>query len=94
MPIGFAIFITALLVSVIVLLIYHYVILGTSGGNEGGGPGGYNYDVNIAYLNTLTNALAAPMAGPLNSQLGFADGTTYPNLPGGAPRFRDNLTKP
>jgi len=82
------------LVSVIVLLIYHYVILGTSGGNSGGGPGGYNYDINIAYLNTLTNALAVPMVGPLNSQLGFDDGATYPDLPSGAPRFTDDLTKP
>lgn len=94
MLIGFAIFITAVIVSVVVLLIYHYVIIGTSGYGNSGGRSGYNYDVNIQYLNTLANALATPMNAPLLNQLGFNDGSTFPELPDGAPRFRTNLEKP
>ena len=91
MPIGFAIFITAVIVSVVVILIYHFVIIGTN--NDGGGGYGYNYDVNIAYLNTLTEALAIPLTGPLGTQLGY-NKNNFPELPGGSGTFRDNLSKP
>jgi hypothetical protein len=92
MPIGFAIFITALLVSVIVLLIYHYVIIGTSDGNNGGGPGGYNYDMNIQYLNTLASAMAATSQTPLNSQLNYDNGQNFPAIPSGADKFKVDLS--
>jgi hypothetical protein len=93
MPIGFAIFITAVIVSVVVLLIYHYVIIGTSN-NSGGGSGGYNYDANIQYLNTLTDALAVPLTASLNTQLNYNSGDNFPELPSGADKFRNNLSKP
>ncbi len=96
MPIGFAIFITAVLVSVIVLLIYHYVILGgnTGGGGSGGSLGGYNYDANIQYLNTLSASLAVPLTSSLNTQENYNNGSNFPDLPSGAARFRDDLSKP
>jgi len=95
MPIGFAIFITAVIVSIVVLLIYHYVIIGTSNNSGGGGGGfGYNYDANIQYLNTLTEALAVPLATSLNTQLNYNSGNNFPELPSGEPRFRDDLSAP
>ncbi len=94
MPIGFAIFITAVIVSVLVILIYHFVIIGTNNdGGSGGGGYGYNYDVNIAYLNTLTEALAVSSADPLGTQLGY-NKNNFPELPGGSGTFRNNLSKP
>jgi hypothetical protein len=95
MPIGFAIFITAVIVSVVVILIYHFVIIGTNNdGGSGGGGYGYNYDANIAYLNTLTEALAVPFKADLNTQLNYNNGDNFPELPGGSGTFRDNLSKP
>jgi hypothetical protein len=64
MPIGFAIFITAVIVSVVVLLIYHYVILGTTGGLvDPHNPGGYNYDENIQYINARLGSMVSAIGG-------------------------------
>jgi len=95
MPIGFAIFITAVIVSVLVILIYHFVIIGTSN-NSGGGSGGegYNYDANIQYLNSLAVILAKPVVGDLNTNENYDNGNNFPNIPSGAVRFRDDLSKP
>jgi hypothetical protein len=61
MPIGFAIFITAVIVSVVVLLIYHYVILGTTGGLvNANAPQGYNYNENIQYINARLGSMFPP----------------------------------
>ena len=61
MPIGFAIFITAVIVSVVVLLIYHYVILGTTGGLVSAtNPQGYNYNENIQYINSRLGSMFPP----------------------------------
>jgi len=58
MPIGFAIFITAVIVSIVVLLIYHYVILGSTGGLvDPQNPGGYNYDANVQYINSRLGSM-------------------------------------
>ena len=92
MPIGFAIFITAVIVSVLSITIYHLLIAGNNGG--GGSGGGYNYDVNIQYLNTLTNSLAQPMITSLDADQNFDSGNNYPDLPDGAARFRSDLSKP
>jgi hypothetical protein len=94
MPIGFAIFITAVIVSVIVVLIYHFLIIGTDNSSGGGGGGGYNYDANIQYLNTLSASLAVPFTTSLNDQENYNNGNNFPNLPSGAVRFRDDLSKP
>jgi hypothetical protein len=94
MLIGFAIFITAVIVSVVVLLIYHFVIIGTNnngGGSGGGGTGGYNYDVNIQYLNTLSAAIANAVPTGLTN---YNSGNNFPELPSGADKFRQNLSKP
>ncbi len=95
MPIGFAIFITAVIVSVIVILIYHFLIIGTNNNSgSGGGGGGYNYDANIQYLNTLSASLAVSYVDPLNTQENYNSGNNFPDLPSGAARFRDDLSKP
>jgi len=94
MPIGFAIFITAVIVSVIVVLIYHFLIIGTDNSSGGGGGGGYNYDANIQYLNTLSASLAVSYVDPLNTQENYNSGNNFPDLPSGAARFRDDLSKP
>ena len=93
MLIGFAIFITAVIVSVVVLLIYHFVIIGTNNNSGGGsdGPGGYNYDVNIQYLNTLSAAIANSAPTGLTN---YNSGNNFPGLPSGAQPFRQDLSKP
>ena len=50
MPFGFAIFITSLIVSFIVILIYHNFI--TPNANVSSGQQGYNYNENIQYINS------------------------------------------
>lgn len=61
MPIGFAIFITAVIVSVVVLLIYHYAILGPTGGLVSpNNPQGYNYNENIQYINARLGSMFPP----------------------------------
>lgn len=60
MPIGFAIFITAVIVSVVVLLIYHYAILGPTGGLVSATNQGYNYNENIQYINARLGSMFPP----------------------------------
>jgi hypothetical protein len=52
MPFGFAIFITSLIVSFIVILIYHNFITPNSSSNDSSTQQGYNYNENIQYINS------------------------------------------